>query len=371
LDEEITQQRLPGAVALVARRGKIAYRACLGARDPAAQTAMTEDTIFRLYSMSKPIIAVAAMMLVEQGRMLLSDPVARYIPEFARSTVAIERKDAATGAIAVDLVPALRPLIIHDLLRQTAGYTYEHLAKGPLQAFYREAGTARRDQSVAELARRLATVPLAFQPGTRWRSGHATDILGRVIEVVSGVALGEALARMVLRPLGMADTGFSVPSAQHHRIAEPFAQDPESGAPVSLFRVTAPPQLESGGGGLVSTLADYTRFLTMLTSGGRCGETQLLSRKTIQYMTSDHIGDLPSELPGGYGYGLGFGVRRAPGIAATIGSRGEYYWSGVVGTGFFVDPQEQLFAVFLSQAPGQRERLNILFRNLVSGALVD
>jgi CubicO group peptidase (beta-lactamase class C family) len=333
---------------------------------------MTKNAIFRIYSMTKPIVSVAAMMLVEEGRLLLSDPLSRYLPEFARMKVASERADGR-----LDLVPATRPITLQDLLRHTSGITYEHMATGALQRRYADAKTSHRDQTNADLAARLATVPLAEEPGTHWRYGHSTDILGRVLEVVSGQTLGDCLAERVLRPLGMEETGFAVPAGAHDRIAEPLPKDPESGAPVTLRDVREPPRLESGGGGLVSTTADYARFLQMLAHGGALDGVRLLSRKTVEYMTADHLGpiapapSMQSMLPVGYGFGLGFAVRRDIGIASVAGSAGHYYWTGVAGTSFWIDPTEGLFAILMTQGPGQREYFRALFRNLVYAAIVD
>ncbi len=375
LAREVAGGRLPGAVALVARRGKVAYVGSFGRRDPASDAAMSVDSIFRVYSMTKPIVSVAAMMLVEQGLALLADPLAKYMPAFAGAKVAVERAEPGDRRPRLDLVPAARPVTLQDLLRQTSGYTYEHTATEALKPLYHEAGTARRDQNLGDLAGKLATLPLTFQPGTRWRYGHSTDLLARVIEIITGKRLGEALNEMILQPLGMKDSGFFVPESERHRLAEPFAKDPESGAAVSLIPVNAPPQLESGGGGLVSTAEDYLKFLLTLARGGGYAGGRLLSRKTIEWMTADHLGgaatvDL-SLLPIGYGFGLGFAVRREAGVANMAGSRGEYFWGGVAGTTFFIDPQEQLVGVFMMQGPGQRDYFRTLFRNLVYAAIDD
>jgi CubicO group peptidase (beta-lactamase class C family) len=365
---EAAKGRIPGAVALVALRGKIASFTACGVRDPASRAPMTKDAIFRIYSMTKPIVSVAAMMLVEEGKLLISDPLAKFVPEFADSKVAVERGGK------LDLVPAERPVTVQDLLRHTSGITYVHTAAGPLQNLYEEAKVARRDQTNADLAARLGALPLAFQPGSRWRYGHSTDLLGRVVEVVTGQRLGEALASMVLKPLGMNDTAFFQPRDKQDRLAEPFAKDPESGAAVNLIATREPPQLESGGGGLTSTAGDYARFLAMVANGGTLDGTRLLGRKTIELMRSDHLGKAegdPPLLPVGYGFGLGFAVRRQAGLANFPGSVGEYYWSGVAGTAFWIDPQEELFVVLMTQGPGQREATRLLFRNLVYAAIVD
>jgi CubicO group peptidase (beta-lactamase class C family) len=368
LGAEAAKGRIPGAVALVARRGKIAYHAAVGKRDPAGSAAMTEDSIFRVYSMTKPIVSVAAMMLVEQGKLLLAEPLAKFVPEFSDSKVAIERGGK------LDLVPAERGVTVQDLLRHTSGITYVHIATGPLQQLYQEAKVASRDQTNADLAARLGGLPLAFQPGARWRYGHSTDLLGRVVEVVTGQRLSEALASMILGPLGMGDTGFHVRRGEEARLAEPFAKDPEGGVAMPLIAVKSPPQLESGGGGLVSTAGDYARFLAMLAGGGTLDGVRLLGPKTIEQMRSDHLGEAPGEpplLPIGYGFGLGFAVRRQAGLANFPGSAGEYYWSGAAGTAFWIDPKEELFVVLMMQGPNQREAIRMLFRNLVYAAIIE
>ncbi len=367
--DAVARGRLPGAVALVARGGKIVHFSACGVADPATGAAMATDTLFRIYSMSKPIVSVAIMRLVEEGRLLLADPIAMYLPGFGAPKVA---RAGADGKLT--LVPAGRGVTVQDLLRHTSGYTYEHSTTGEMQRLYREAKvTARRDMTNADLAARLATLPLAFEPGTQWRYGHSTDLLGRIVEVVTGERLGTAVTAMILRPLGMSDTAFSVPAAQHHRIAEPFAKDPDGAEVMTLAPVKEPPQLESGGGGLVSTAADYARFLAMLAGGGTLDGVRILGRKSIEQMRADHLGATPTEppLPQGYGFGLGFAVRREAGIASFAGSKGEYFWSGVAGTTFWIDPAEELFAIFLSQAPGQREYNRMLFRNLVYASLID
>jgi CubicO group peptidase (beta-lactamase class C family) len=367
--DAVARGRLPGVVSLVARQGKIVHFSACGVGDPATGAAMTKDALFRIYSMSKPIVSVAIMRLVEEGRLLLADPIAKHLPGFAAPKVA----RAGDGG-KLTLVPAERVVTVQDLLRHTSGYTYEHSATGELQRLYREAKvTSRRDMTNAELASRLATVPLAFEPGTQWRYGHSTDLLGRIVEVVAGERLGTALAAMILRPLGMSETAFSVPAAQHHRIGEPFAQDPDGAEVMTLAAVKEAPLLESGGGGLVSTASDYARFVAMLAGGGTLDGARILGRKSIEQMRADHLGATPGEppLPPGYGFGLGFAVRREAGLANFAGSQGEYFWSGVAGTTFWIDPAEELFAIFMSQAPGQREYHRMLFRNLVYASLID
>lgn len=214
----------------------------------------------------------------------------------------------------------------------------------------------------------MASLPLMNQPGTKWEYSRSTDVLGRVIEVVSGLTLGEFLERRILAPLNMTDTTFHAPHGKHARLAEAFARDPETGEPVQLIEVREKPSFESGGGGMVSTVPDYARFCLMMLSGGALGDLRLLGRKTVELMTSDHLGAItgaPDLLLPGYGFGLGFAVRRAAGMAPIPGSAGEYYWGGLAGTTFWIDPSEQLFAIAMIQGPGQREYFRALFRSLV------
>ena len=368
LASEIERARVPGAVALVARRGKLAYFEALGARDPASGAPMKEDTIFRIYSMTKPIVSVAAMMLWEEGRFLLGDPIAKYLPDFAGQKVAVERDGR------IELVPAERDVTIQDLMRHTSGLTYEFRGNAPVQKMYMDAKIFRRNQTTADQAATLAKLPLMHQPGTRWEYSRSTDVLGRLVEILAGASLGEVLTRRILGPLGMGDTDFYVPREKHPRLAEAFAKDPEAGTAVQLIEVREKPSFESGGGGMVSTAMDYARFLQMLLNAGTLDGKRLLSRKTIEYMTADHLGPItgaPDLLIPGYGFGLGFAVRREAGIAQVPGSVGQYYWGGLAGTTFWVDPQEQLFALMLIQAPGQREYYRVLFRDLVYAAFAD
>lgn len=368
IQDEIARGRVPGAVALVARHGRIAYFERFGVRDPASEGPMADDSIFRIYSMTKPIVSVAAMMLWEAGRFLLSDPIGKYLPELANPKVAVAR-----GA-EIELAAAERPITIQDLLRHTSGLTYEFRGGGPVHKMYTAARIYIRDQSNADQVATLGRMPLLDQPGTKWEYSRSTDVIGRLVEVLSASTLGEYLQRRVLTPLRMVDTAFHVPPNMHGRLAEAFAKDPDTGNGVQLINVRNAPKFESGGGGLVSTAADYARFLQMLLNGGRLDAVRLLSRKTIELMTSDHLGPIRGAsdllLPG-YGFGLGFAVRLQPGIAPVPGSVGQYFWGGLAGTTFWVDPREQLFAILLIQAPGQRDYFRNLFRDLVYAAFDD
>jgi CubicO group peptidase (beta-lactamase class C family) len=365
---EIERGRVPGAVALVARRGRLAYFESYGRRDPRSPDPMARDSIFRIYSMTKPIVSVAAMMLWEQGRFLLSDPIEKYLPELGRRQVAVVR-----GA-EIELVDAERPITIQDLLRHTSGLTYEFRGSGPVHKMYTAERIYSRNQSNADQVTSLAKLPLLHQPGTKWEYSRSTDVLGRLIEVLSGLTLGEYLQRHIFAPLGMVDTAFYVPAPGHGRLAEAFAKDPDTGAGVQLINVHDAPKFESGGGGLVSTAGDYARFLQMLLNGGRLDGVRFLSRKTLELMTADHLGPItgaPDLLLPGYGFGLGFAVRLQPGIAHVPGSVGQYFWGGLAGTTFWVDPAEALFAIMLIQGPGQRDYFRNLFRDLVYAAFDD
>jgi CubicO group peptidase (beta-lactamase class C family) len=368
LQADIDRGRLPGAVALVARRGKVALFESLGRQDPAAGSPMTRDSIFRIYSMTKPVVSVAVMMLLEQGRLLLSDPVARHLPEFANQKVAVERGGQVT------LADVQRPATVQDLLRHTAGLTYEFLGNADVQRQYAKVQMGSRERSNADFSRVLAGLPLMYQPGSVWEYSRATDVLGRLVEVLSGQTLGEYLRRNIFVPLGMHDTGFSVDPAHHSRIAEPFAHDPDGGVPMRVLEPRRAAAMESGGGGLLSTALDYARFLQFMRNRGELDGVRLLGSRTVDFMTADHLGAIPvtgEVLPPGYGFGLGFAVRTATGVASVPGSKGLYYWGGIAGTTFFVDPAEDLYAVLMIQAPNQRDHYRPLFRSLVYAALLD
>jgi CubicO group peptidase (beta-lactamase class C family) len=372
LQSEIDRQRLPGAVALVARRGKVALFEHLGRQDPAAGTPMTRDSLFRIYSMTKPIVSLAAMMLMEQGRLLLSDPVAKYLPEFAAQRVAVEQDGQ------VRLEAPVRPATVQDLLRHTAGLTYEFLGESTVQREYAAVQIGSRARSNTAFCELIAGIPLMAHPGSRWEYSRATDVLGRLVEVISGQTLGAWLKEHIFEPLGMTDTGFTVPPAHLARMAEPFAHDPDGGEPMRVTDFRHPGLMEGGGGGLVSTARDYARFLQFMLNKGALDGVRLLGPRIVDYMTADHLGPIPvapgasaALLPPGHGFGLGFAVRTAAGVAPTPGSAGMYYWGGIAGTTFFVDPAEALFAILMIQAPNQREFYRPLFRDMVYAMLVD
>jgi CubicO group peptidase (beta-lactamase class C family) len=368
LSRAIEARRAPGITALIARRGKIAYFETLGVRDPAVGDKLKKDAIFRIYSMTKPIVSVAAMMLFEEGRFLLSEPVVKYIPEFAKPKVGIERDGR------LELVPAPRDITVQDIFCHTSGLTYGFRGNSLVQKLYQEAMPSLRGKSTAEAVATFAKLPLAYHPGTRWEYSHSTDVLGRLVEVWSGQLLSDFLEQRVFKPLGMIDTGFHVPESQQGRLAEAFAKDPDTGAPVELTEVRRKPAFESGGGGLVSTTLDYARFSQMLLNGGILDGQRLLSRKTLDFMTADHLNGLPGTfdlLVPGYGFGLGFTVRLHTGVATTPGNIGQFSWGGLAGTTFWVDPKDELYAVMMVQAPHSRVHMRSLLRDMVYAAIED
>jgi CubicO group peptidase (beta-lactamase class C family) len=364
---EIDKGTVPGLTVLVARRGQVGWFEALGRQSPSAATPMGLDSIFRIFSMTKPIVSVGIMALVEDGHLLLGDPVAKFIPEFA------DQKVGLVSGGKLELVPAKRAMTVQDLLRHTSGLTYEHQGDGPVHKLYQDSRVRSRKISNAEHAALVAGFPLVCHPGEEFNYSRSTDILGRIIEVASRQSLGAFLSARILAPLQMAETGFSTSDANAGRLAEPFPQDPWTGDKVALFNMLEQPVMESGGGGLVSTTMDYARFCLMLRNGGTLDGNRIIGRKTLELMAADHL-DPAVKIGGtllspGHGFGLGFAVRREAGIAPFPGSVGQYFWSGIAGTFFWIDPKEDLFAVFMSQGPGQRDYTRTLVRDLVYAAV--
>ena len=362
LNAWISAGRIAGAVVLVERRGALGLFEALGQQDPARRSAMRTDSIFRIYSMTKPIVSVALMQLAERGKVLLRDPVAKYLPEFAKSKVGLRGKTPR------------RAMTVHDLLRHTAGLTYEFHEPSGVRRRYTAAKLYSRQRSNADHVALLASLPLAHEPGAVWDYSRATDVLGRLVEVLAGAPLGDHLRAAIFDPLGMVDTGFAVPAEQQHRIAEPLANPPDGVPLVPVFDARAPVPSQNGGGGLMSTAPDYARFLRMLAGGGRLGEVRLLGRKTVEFMTADHLGTIPRAndlLPPDHGFGLGFAVKTALGEHTEPGSVGSYGWSGAAGTAFFVDPPERMFAIVMTQSPGLLDDVRELFRQAVYAAIDD
>lgn len=375
---------IPGAVALIFRRGALAYFDAFGYADRATQRPMQRDSIFRIASMTKPVTALAALILMERGSLVLSDPVTNYLPELRDVKVGVESRDDA-GQRSLTLDMARRAMTIHDLLRHTAGFTYGQFGDSLVQRAYRAAHLIDNRQTNESMVTKLARLPLAHQPGTTFEYGMSTDVLGRVIEVVSGMTLAEFFAAHITGPLGMADTAFGVPSGELARLAEPQRDAPPGAAPaVHPYNPAQRTAWFSGGGGLLSTAADYARFCQLLLNEGEFDGCRLVSRKSVQLMVSNHLSPhmaygprtaelgIAAPLPDlGQGYGLCVGVRDEAGLAPVPGSPGDYFWGGALGPYFWVDPAERLIVVFMLQELNaqRRTRYRSLLRALVYQAL--
>lgn len=356
--------QLPGAVVLIARHGKVAYARAFGYRDREAKTAMTTDSIFRIASMTKPIVSVGAMMLVEEGRLDLAAPVSQYLPEFKDLQVGIEKRDEGTGKTEFVLEAQKRPMTVQDLMRHTAGLVYAPpIGSGPVPNAYRDADVANRDETLAQMVTKLSKLPLAHQPGEVWEYSMAVDVLGRVIEVVSGEDLDKFVEENITRPLGMESTGFYVKETEGGRIAQPD-KDPATGQRPPLFDPATKPKRFSGGGGMVSTAGDYLRFCEMLMQGGVLGKTRMLAPSTVSLMTSNALQpgigyaanilrfiDIAPTPSMGQGFGLGFAIRTEAGQNPLPGSPGSFYWTGAYGTTFYIDPAKQMITIMMIQVP--------------------
>jgi len=375
LRNEIATGKIPGAIMLIQQHGKPVFFENFGVRDVATQLPMTADTIFRLYSMSKPVTSVAAMMLVEDGKLSLDDPVSKYIPAFADVKVGVEKRDQ-DGKTVLALEPLKRPITIEDLLRHASGLTYGVYGDGAVRKLYVNSDLLEGDFDNAEFAERLAKLPLAEQPGTLWDYGHSTDVLGRIIEVVSGQSLFQFERERLLDPLGMTETAFYVAdAAKRPRIAEPMPDDRFIGPVAGIRDPMLPRRWESGGAGMVGTIGDYARFAQMLLNGGTLDGRRYLKSETIVLMTSDHIGPETKiardyfYFPGASsGFGLGFAVRTAQ-PANTSWPPGEYRWDGIGGTFFFIDPKDDMFVIFMVQTPSKRGRIQLALKTLIYEAL--
>ena len=386
LKKEVDDGSFRGAVVMVARKGKFVYQDAVGMQT--ASVKMTPEAIFRIYSMTKPLVSVAAMMLVEDGVVQLTDPVSKYLPGFDKLQVSVAAKDAS-GSTTYALVPQERQMTVQDLLRHTSGLAYGEITQNaPVKEGLEKAGLYRKEMDFDarnvtpdEQIAKMATVPLAFQPGTSWNYSVSTDMLGRVVERASGKRLADFLEERLFKPLKMKDSGFWVPGGKISRLAESLEKDRFAGRPFPLVDVSSPPKNDSGGAGGVSTAADYLRFCQMMLNGGVLEGKRVLSRTTVKLMTSDHLGgamSLPMD-PGmlllgskGYGFGLGFSVRLADGVAAVPGAAGEYMWAGYGGTYFWVDPKERVTAVLMTQAASpQRAYFRKLVKQLVYQAITD
>jgi CubicO group peptidase (beta-lactamase class C family) len=374
LKADVAKGVLAGAVLLVARHGKIAMFEAIGVRDPATKTPMTKDSIFRIYSMSKPITSVAAMTLLEEGRFSLADPVSKYIPQFGGLKVGVE-KVGADGTPTLELVSAQRPITIQDLFRHTSGLTYGFFGTGLVKKMYVDGKVWNDYPSNAELIERLAKLPLAYQPGTTWDYSHSTDVLGRLVEIISGQTLYQFEKDRLLDPLGMKDTSFYVTdTSKQDRVVEPFPDDRSIGIDAVFNDPRVAQAWESGGGGMVSTAMDYARFCQMVLNGGTLDGKRILGPKTVAFMGSDQLGSSirpgPLYLPGaGFGFGLGFAVRTDAGVSPFPGSVGELNWGGAGGTYFWIDPNEDMFVVFMMQSPNQRVYYRALLKDMIYAAV--
>src|SRR6266446_7257871 len=375
IKNEIATGKIPGAIVLIQQHGQPVYFERFGVRDVATRLPMTDDTIFRLYSMSKPVTSVAAMMLVEDGKLSLDDPVSKYIPAFADMKVGVEKRDQ-DGKRALVLEPLNRPITVEDLLRHTSGLTYGFTGDSAVRELYMNSDLFKGDFDNVEFAERLARLPLAERPGTLWDYGHSTDVLGRVIEVISGQSLFQFEKQRLLDPLGMTETAFYVAgSAKRPRIAEPMPDDRFITPVAGIRDPMVPRRWESGGAGMVGTIGDYARFAQMLLNGGTFEGRRYLKAETIALMTSDHIGPETKiardyfYFPGASaGFGLGFAVRTSP-YPGTSWPLGEYRWDGIEGTFFFIDPKDDMFVIFMVQTPSQRGRIQLALKTLIYEAL--
>ena len=371
LKADIEAGRIPGAVIAIARHGKLVVFDAYGWRDKAAGVPMTTDTIFNIASMTKPMTTVGALMLYEQGKILMNDPLARYFPKFSNVRVAV--RDAA-GEPTAETVPANRPITIQDLMRHTSGLIYGGRGNTLVHKMYPAgSGDAAREYDGAAFMDKLASLPLLYQPATVWDYGFGLDVLGLTIETITKQSLGQFLQASLFAPLGMTDTGFSISSEKAARYAKPLPSDPDTGKPQARTpELTQPLKFECGGGCAASTASDYLRFATMLMNGGRIGEARLLGPRTVAYMLSDQLGPNIKNLVGNadptradYGVGLGLAVRTTPGVVRMMGSVGQFSWPGASGADWWVDPKEELAVVYMSAAPGPirwhyRQKINAL-----------
>ncbi len=379
---DVNSGRIAGAVVMVLRNGKVAYLQTFGYQDRTAQVPMQPDSIFRIASMTKPLTMVAALMLAEEGKIQIMDPVTVYLPQLQQLQVGVETKDG-DGERQLMFEPARREITVQDLMRHTSGMTYGIFGDSLVQRAYRAAGTMDDQQTNAELIDKLAKLPLAFQPGSAFEYGMSNDVVGRIVEVAGGMDLNRFIVERIARPLGMNNTAFLLDPAQAAKLAQPL---PLPGAPglVIGYNPAKPPKWFSGGGGLLSTAEDYARFGQMLLNGGELDGVRILSRKSVALMTSNHLPPgigygaftmelgLTAPLPQyGQGYGLGVGVRQEAGRSMVPGSVGDYFWGGATGPYFWVDPQEKVIAVMMMQVSDIQLRTHYrsLLRNLVYQAL--
>ena len=377
VNAEIARDQLPGAVLAIARRGKLVYFETFGYRDKGAGAPMTTDAIFNIASMTKPMVAVGALQLYEQGKLLMDEPLAKYFPKFANMQVAV--MDAKKESI-LETVPVARKITIQDLFRHTSGLIYGGRGATAVHKLYPEgSGQAAAAMTGAEFIDRLSSLPLLYQPGTVWDYGFGLDVLGLIIEQLTEQSLGDYLQQNIWKPLGMADTGFLIPADKVPRYAAALPKDPISGNPQSMTSLTQKTKFECGGGCAASTAGDYLRFALMLMNKGKLGDTRILGPKTVEYMLSNQLApDVKNLVVNGdptradYGFGLGVAVRTTPGIVRMMGSVGDFSWPGASGTNWWADPHEELAVVWMAHSPGPiRWKYRQMINALVYQAIVD
>ncbi len=379
MKEQVDKGILPGAVTFVARRGTIVHYETHGFLDAQKTKPMTRDALFRLASMTKPIVTVAAMMLVEQGSIKLNDPISTWLPELKEMKVETQKSDT-DGKVTTEDVPANRPITVQDLMRHTAGFVYAGGTKSPrIKEMYENANIEARDVDITsdEMLKRLGQIPLAHQPGTFWEYSIAVDVLGLLLERSTKKPLDQLLREMLLEPLGMKDTAFWAPKEKVGRLADALDSDPQKATLNKSYRVLENPAGKSyfkGGAGLVGTTEDYLKFAQMVVNSGEYQGRHYLSKKTVEFMLSDHTvgmgGSTIATTGPGYGFGLGFGVRLYEGFAWVPGSKGDAMWAGAWGTSFWIDPKEGLVGILMAQSPSNRFHTRMLYKNLVYGAMV-
>jgi CubicO group peptidase (beta-lactamase class C family) len=378
LNADIEAGRIPGAVVMIARKGKLAYYETFGYRDKAANVAMTKDTIFNIASMTKPLVALAALQLHERGQLLIDDPVSKYFPKFSGSKVA---ELDPTGGTITGTVAAKREITLRDLMMHTSGLVYGARGSTAVHKLYpASSSTSGATMTAAEFMDKLADAPLLHQPGAVWDYGFGLDVLGMVVEKVSGQTLGQYLQSNVFKPLGMTDTLFNIPADRATRYAKALPNDPETGRPQSVTpNLTQPLKFECGGGCLASTAPDYMRFALALLNKGAYGETRILGRKTAEYMLMNQLGPEVKNLIAStdisradYGFGLGLAVRTEAARGRTMGSVGDFNWPGASGTNWWADPKEEMAVVFMAHSPGPiRWHYRQVINALVYQAIVD
>ena len=374
-NEGISEHKIPGAVIAIARQGKLIYYKAFGMQDVEKNIPMSKDSIFRIYSMTKPLVSLAAMQLQENGKLYLSEPVGKYIPELMHMKIVIENNLNDTEN-NTKIIAANNKIKIHDLFRHTSGFTYGIFGNSTAKKMLKDSKIGTLDTthiSLKDFVSTISKLPLAYEPSTYWEYGRSIEVLGRLVEVISDSGLDHFMNRNIFEPLNMNDTGFFVPEKEWHRIAEPLRNKDEP----KLIEIKNKPKLLTGGHGLVSTAGDYLRFIQMLLNRGELDGKRILGPNTVDYMTSNHLGSNisradPLYLPGpGYGFGLGFAVRETDGLSAWPGSVGEYFWGGYAGTYFWVDPKEDLVVVSMTQSVKYRVYYRMLLRNLVYQAIID